>query len=75
MAFLFQNNILIHLPKQKSTKDIKETLAFIYHVKTYHTSNTSHKPNVNRLETLIMNLSMFHYIPRPKHKCMDIANA
>ena len=75
MTSLSQNNILIHLPKQKRTKLIKEILAFTYHVKTYHTSNKSHKPNINKLETLIMNLSMFHHILKPKHKCMNIANA
>ena len=75
MTSLSQKNILIHLPKQKRTKHIKETLAFIYHVKTYHTSNTSHKPSVKKLETLIMDLSMFHHIPMLEHKCMDIANA
>ena len=62
-------------PKKKRTKHIKETLAFIYHVKTCHTSNTCHKPSVNKLETLIMDLSMFHHILMPEQKCMDIANA
>ena len=50
-------------PKKKRTQHIKETLAFIYYVKTCHTSNTCHKPSVNKLETLIMDLSMFHHIP------------
>ena len=76
--FHSKQNILIHLPKQKRTRHIKETLAFIYDVKTYHTSKTYHsyhKPSINKLKTLIIDLSMFHHILRPKHKCMDIANA
>ena len=73
-----KQNILIYLPKQKRTKHIKETLAFIYHVKTYYTSKTFHayhKPSIKKLKTLIIDPSMFHHIIRPKHRCMDITNA